>query len=465
MKKIFKDGALLLIAKLLSMISGMLITIFVARYFGIDVYGKYTTALAFSSFILAFTDLGTDVYLLKECSIDKKKLSILYSNCLILKIFILSLTSIFLFFMAKILNYDSDIYKLILIVTPHLVLNYIINIYFVIMQIEDKLSKNALIQIMQTLIMLFIVLITFVLKLNIFIYGILQIILSLIILITYLTIIDIKFTITLKQSSIIFKGSILFGLSSLLYIVYYKLDTIMLSLIKGSYEVGVYESAYKVISVLISLIVILDNIFMPKFFALFKVNVDKMLNMYQFLLSVGVVISIPICFIIMNLSGIIINLLYGSEYLEANSVFKILIWSVAIRLLAAIVGFVITASNNMKIKVQFQFIFALVNLILNMLLIPLLGAIGGAISTILTELLVLLCYYYFIKKKFRTSLNYKFIFKVILVNIFSIFLFVLINTPYIILNSLLYILYYIIIFIIFNFGNIKSRLNLLRNKI
>ena len=42
-KKLVKDGLLLLIAKLVSIVSGTLIAIFVARYYGVNIYGQYTT--------------------------------------------------------------------------------------------------------------------------------------------------------------------------------------------------------------------------------------------------------------------------------------------------------------------------------------------------------------------------------------------------------------------------------------
>lgn len=452
-----KDGALLLLAKLLSMGSGMIITIFVARYFGVDVYGQYTTALAFVSFILAFTDFGTDTYMLKECSIDKANLSIIYSNSLLIKIIVLGITSLLIICLANILNYGINVYKLILLIIPQLVINYLVNTYFVIMQIEQKLSQNAIIQIIQTFIMLVFVGITLAFKLNIFIYATLQILLSLIILSIYLKLVKVKFTPTFNYSKIIIKGSIFFGLSSLLYIIYYKLDTVMLSIIKGSYYVGIYESAYKVISVLISLIVILDNIFLPKFFSLYEINLRKMLELYKSMLLISFILSIPLCFVFMNFSEIIIKLLYGNEYLDASLIFKILIWSVAIRLMAAIVGFVVTASNNMKIKVKFQFMFAIMNIILNLILIPLYGIIGAAISTILTEFMVLFFYYYFIKVKFKVYFNKKLLVKVLVVNFVSLLLYLIIKTPYQFLNCILYIGYYVLLMLLLNFKNIRLR--------
>ena len=96
-KKLVKDGLLLLIAKLVSIVSGTLIAIFVARYYGVNIYGQYTTAIAFSTFILTFTDLGLDTFMLKECSREKSKLNKYYGNVLLIKLLILIFSSCLLY--------------------------------------------------------------------------------------------------------------------------------------------------------------------------------------------------------------------------------------------------------------------------------------------------------------------------------------------------------------------------------
>ena len=135
-----------------SIVSGTLIAIFVARYYGVNIYGQYTTAIAFSTFILTFTDLGLDTFMLKECSREKSKLNKYYGNVLLIKLLILIFSSILIIFLANNIGYSRDVVKLIIILIPNCVINYVINTFFVVMQIEDKLGTNAKIQILQSIL-------------------------------------------------------------------------------------------------------------------------------------------------------------------------------------------------------------------------------------------------------------------------------------------------------------------------
>lgn len=422
-KKLIKDGMLLLLAKLVSIGSGTIIAIFVARFYGVSIYGQYTTALAFITFILTFTDLGFDAFMLKECSRDKSKLNSYYGNIIILKLVILFFSIIIILGLSKILGYSNEVNKLILILIPNCAITYIINTFFVVMQLKDRLAVNARIQIVQSALIILVATIVMVLGLNIYIYALLQSIVSSLLVLLYIYIIPVKFKITLKYSKILILGSIFFGLSSLLYVIYYKLDTIMLSVIRGSYEVGIYESAYKVINILITLIAILDNIIMPQFFYLYKKNKEKMLNNYKLILNYGIIFGIPFSLVLVYMSKYIINILYGSQYKDAIFILQILALTVAIRLLAATVGFVITASDNMKIKVKFQAIFALVNIVLNLILIPKYGVSGAAIATVITEVMVFITYYIFVSSIFNSVIKLSIVCKCIVMNFIMAILF------------------------------------------
>lgn len=421
-KKLVKDGLLLLIAKLVSIGSGTLIAIFVARYYGVNIYGQYTTAIAFITFILTFTDLGLDTFMLKECSRDKSKLNRYYGNILLVKLLILLISSAIIILLAFNIGYSEDVVKLIIILIPNCIINYVINTFFVVMQIEDKLGTNAKIQILQSTLIIVVAIFIMILGLKIYIYAILQSIISIILLLVYLAIIPVNFNATFKYTKVLVYGSIFFGLSSLLYIVYYKVDTVMLSLMQGTYEVGIYESAYKVVNILISLIVILDNLIMPKFFRLYKENKEKMIESYKILLNYGLILGVSFSVVLVYMSKYIINILYGRQYSDAIFILQILVWTVSIRLLAATVGFVITASDNMQKKVKFQAFFAVLNIILNWILIPIYGVGGAAIATVITELMVFITYYVFVRKLFNAKIQKTIILKCILMNILLVFI-------------------------------------------
>lgn len=416
-KKIVKDGFLLMLAKLFAIGSGAIVAIFVARFFGVNTYGEYTTAIAFATFILTFTDLGMDTFLLKEVSRDRSLLDKYFSNIILVKILVLTISVIIIIVSSKLLGYSFDVIKIIIITLPNLVIGYIVSTFFVIMQIENKLGVNAKIQIAQSILIILVAIFSVTFKFDIYGYSALQSLISIVILIIYLFVVSISFKPSIMYTKTIVSGSIIFGVSSLLFIIYYKLDTVMLSLIKGTYEVGIYESAYKVVGILIGVVAILDNLVMPRFFQLYKTNVKKMIGIYEYIAKRGLIFGVSFSVVLMYMSKYIINILYGSEYSDSILILEILMWTVVIRLMAAICGFVITASDNMKVKVKFQFIFAILNIIMNVILIPKFGVIGAAISSVITEVLVFITYYIFVQRNFDGKISLKVIIKCIFMNL------------------------------------------------
>ena len=106
------------------------------------------------------------------------------------------------------------------------------------------------------------------------------------------------------------------------------------------------------------------------------------------------------------LSDLSIPFLFGYEYKNAVPILNILAVSSPIIFVAFSAGATLVTQEHMKRKVKYMGIVALVNLSLNLLIIPFYGALGAAITTVLSNLLLLIFYYlgsqkyvFFIEKK------------------------------------------------------------------
>ena len=96
----------------------------------------------------------------------------------------------------------------------------------------------------------------------------------------------------------------------------------------------------------------------------------------------------------MIISPYIIPLFFGDGF--SNSI-DILIWlslCIPLRFLSSSVGGCLVTKNNMGRKVVYQGGVAIVNLVLNFLLIPTYYAYGAVISTVFSEFVLLILYLY-----------------------------------------------------------------------
>lgn len=138
------------------------------------------------------------------------------------------------------------------------------------------------------------------------------------------------------------------------------------------------------------------------------------------------IIGLPIATGIYIFSDKIILLLYGKVYIESAIVLSILSGYLFLKFLNPVTGFTLMAINKQKSRLFSQGLSALLNIILNFILIPLYGFIGAAIATLITEIIFFITYTLFIYKyKFNFWFVLSFVHKPIIaiaVMIFSLFL-------------------------------------------
>ncbi len=175
------------------------------------------------------------------------------------------------------------------------------------------------------------------------------------------------------------------ALSSVMIAIYYNLDIVMLGYMKSDYEVGIYNAAVK----LFLIGNILYGLILKSFFPALSVsnkNVKKLIDdvfkkYFIAMLTTGIFISV----IMYSLSGDIINLVYGERYNPASNVLKILAMNSAVVCINMIFGNPLLAWG---LQCKYFLIVgtgAIINIILNVTLIPKYSYIGAGVATLFSE--------------------------------------------------------------------------------
>jgi O-antigen/teichoic acid export membrane protein len=81
----------------------------------------------------------------------------------------------------------------------------------------------------------------------------------------------------------------------------------------------------------------------------------------------------------------LITILYGAEYLPASNILQVLVWYTTFSYLGGAKDIWILAEEKQKYLVVLNFAGAVSNVILNLILIPMLGATGAAIASLITQ--------------------------------------------------------------------------------
>lgn len=194
--------------------------------------------------------------------------------------------------------------------------------------------------------------------------------------------------------------------------VYRTMDKIMLGLMSNMTQVGYYENAEKIVSILLSFITALGTVMLPRMSALFeskdKKQIDKMLN--SSIVFVSFVASI-VAFGVAAIANTLVVVYYGKDYFSSGIILQLLCITVPFISYANIVRMqVLVPQGKDRAYVLSCFVGAVVNLGINAVLIPQFQAVGAAIGTIVAEFSVLFIQFIFAKEELHISTNKKSIF-------------------------------------------------------
>ena len=195
--------------------------------------------------------------------------------------------------------------------------------------------------------------------------------------------------------------------------VYTNLDIVMLGFMKGTIDVGYYNAAIKVKTLLVTLITSLGAVLLPRLSYFFEQkNTDEfnriIVKAFNFVIVLGVGVTVYFTLF----AGETILLLSGSEFSGAIIPMMWLMPTVFFIGLSNVTGIqVLTPTGNEK-KVLYSIIVgAVTDFVLNLLLIPNHGAAGAAFATMVAEFLVLALQVIYLRKMLLTLVKKLSIFK------------------------------------------------------
>jgi len=391
--KLLKNFNWLFFDKLLRLLGGVLIGIWVARYLGPHDFGILNYAMAFISFFIFLPNLGLDQIIVRELTKYPDDEYHILGTAFLLKLagaltsfIIILLLSIFLFPTGDI----TKIIVLILATTYIFQAADVIDYYY-----QSKILSKRVVIARDTA---FIITSTFKVILIIYHYPIIYFALVFVLDIALSSFFLIwlyerkinairKWAFDKKLAEKLLKYSWPLMFSALLISIHTNIDQIMINSYLNKEEVGIYAAAVRLAGCWLFIPTIIVSTLLPYFVRLKSSNpIDykaKLLQLYSLMFWMGTVVG----FVITFLGADIIVLLYGEPYRDAYKALACNIWSGIFISQAVARGIWLVSENLQKYRLYNNLIAVIVNISGNMILIPLLGITGAAISTLITQAL------------------------------------------------------------------------------
>lgn len=466
-QKIGKNTTLLYISQIISYIFTFFYTVYLARFLGADGYGILSFALAFSGIFSILTDLGLSTLTVREVSRDKSLTMKYLENGFAIKIILSLISFAIIVFLINIFEYPQSTVNVVYLVSLSVILTSICGFFYSIFQAHENMEFQSFGQILNSILMFFGVLIVIYLESTVIMVSLIYLISSIITFFYVFVIFLWKFSmpkikLDWKFWKITLKESLPFGITGISVMTYTYIDSVLLSIFKGNEVVGWYNAAYKLVLFFVFIPTTINIAIFPsmsKFYISSQESL-KLLNekYFKFMLVIGIPIAIGTTL----LSEKIISLIFGAGYAQSIIALQILIWTIVFTFGGAAFVRMLEATNKQLILTKLTGMSVFINIFLNLLLIPKFSFVGASISTVLTEIFLIVSVFG-ISYKLGYGISIKkildILIKIIIASfIMSLFIIYSINLNLVILVPISILTYFSTLFVIKGFDDEDIRI-------
>jgi O-antigen/teichoic acid export membrane protein len=391
-KKIAANTLIQIVGKFITTAISVVMLAYMARYLGVTGYGEYTTIFAFLGFFAIVADMGFFTVAVREMAKAPENSYKIMSNIFSIRmIFAITILLIAPIIATLIPSYGMEIKNGIWIGSLSSLFVLTNQIIISIFQVNLRMDRLVISDIGSRMILFITVLASIYFKLPLQYFVLANVLANLTGCILSFAMsrrfVKFGFRFDMKYWKYILRESVVLGVFIMLGLIYFKIDNIMLSLIKGSEAVGIYGAPYKILEILITI----PAIFMGSVFPLIAKYIHEkdpraktsFLKSFDFMS----IMAFPITIGILALARPIVFLVLGSEFSSSVIVLQYLVFAVMIIFFGTIAGNFIIAANYQNRLIAISIFNVIINIIGNLILIPRYSYMGAAVMTICTEAL------------------------------------------------------------------------------
>jgi O-antigen/teichoic acid export membrane protein len=401
-QRVAKNTGIIIAGDVIFKLISLFVTIYLARYLGTVGFGKYSFIFAYLAFFNILTDLGLQQILVREMARNPAITPKLIGNGYIIRWILTVLAVVSSVVIITVMSYPADTTTYIYIAAFTLIFISFSDFYRTIFEANLRMKYNVFAR------MVFKFLSAGLILWIIFSHGtLLQVIIALVFSEMVKTLLSYafsrkfvrpRFEIDFGLWKYLLKEALPLALSSVMWVIYYQTDKIMLSMMQGDAPVGIYSAAYKLCEPFSLIPAALIISLFPLMSAYFKSSKDRLIKSYRLSFKYILIIMLPIAIGTTLLADKIILLIYGTEFAGSITVLQILIWTMVLVSVNYILSNLLVSIDKQRVYTISTGLCVITNVTLNFLLIPTLSYNGAAIATVATNVVLFAACFYFVSK-------------------------------------------------------------------
>ncbi len=446
------------------MVWGFFYIIYTARYLGAEGFGVLSFALALTAIFAVLTDIGLHPLTIREVARNRTLAAKYLANLTTIKIILSTLTFVLIAVVINIMDYPAKTVGVVYIITLSVLVSSFTTMIYSIFHAHERMEFQSAGQIISSTIMFIGAMLAINAGLDLTVFATLYLVAALTSLIYSLLILAtnfkevcldwcrlkiFKFDIPFWQTTM--KKALPFGLGLFFVMIFYWIDSIMLSYMKGDTVVGWYNAAYRMIIVLLFIPQTLINALYPVMSVFHKNEPESLKGSHEKSFKYLSILGVPIAVGTTLLAPRLILLVFGAQYDNSVLPLQILVWSALLVYMSITYGNLFNCLNKQGLVTKITATCMVFNIIFNIILIPKYSLVGASIATVLTEFTSLaLCIAWSTKINYSISVKKLtgFLSKIIIsATIMGIFIVIFYNLHMLVLTPLAVVIYFTILVI------------------
>ena len=187
----------------------------------------------------------------------------------------------------------------------------------------------------------------------------------------------------------LFREALPLGISAVTAIAFFQVDTILIRPIEGEEAVGLYSAAFRLLTFTIMVPVLFNQVLLPVYSRYILSDTRRFVRIFRRAVLYMGIVGLPISAAIGALAGPVLILIFPDTYIRSRTCLEILGLAVAMIFLTYPHVSVLIASGRQLTFTWISVSGLLLNVVLNLIMIPLFSIEGAAWATVVTEAFVL----------------------------------------------------------------------------
>jgi len=396
LKKILSDTAYYMAGNITVQIVGLISIVAAMRTLEVSEFGVYSYAVAFVTFFSFIADGGLSQYVIKEIAQRPEKAAEIYKNVQGVQLALSIIITLVLIVSAWSIHTSQELLIILALGAGAILTGYVSPVFSALIAQGHKrqiLKKDIFVSFVRLIYVA--AFIASGSSLLFFAFGNFVAALAGLAYCLYLqrqsgfSYVFQRQLSTAAFCSIVFEG---LPYSALMFanVLYNKIDVVMLKYLSGEHEVGLYSGATQFIYPFMFVSTVLAT-------GLFPHLSKNALNPAQFQEARNKGAAVMACagfalsgFLFLG-SGLLFDVMFGGKYDPSIPVYKILVWYLFVVFSYGAFSNAVVAKGGVKKILVMTASMLLLNVVLNLFMIPAWGAVGAAAATLVCEVLILVC--------------------------------------------------------------------------